>query len=157
MRYFLLTAFFLGLSGCATSPLDTFKGVEVGMSKSQLVEDMGGPYFKVYVGDRYIWRYKMYRDNQTIIKEVHIKDGYVSYVGDTLTRKEYQFLKVHNENKDFVLKLLGIPSFVAKRSGKETWVYVLSKKTGMAREVTFQNDRVVGVKKTISRSEFSNI
>lgn len=71
-----------GVVGCQTSRLKEFETVRGGMSKSEVIELVGGPQRAQRWHGRDRWEYRFYNTvDGDVIREVHFEDGKSTYVG----------------------------------------------------------------------------
>jgi len=71
-----------GISGCQSSRLREFETVHGGMSKSEVIEVVGGPQRAQRWHGRDRWEYRFYSTSEgDIVREVHFENGKSTYVG----------------------------------------------------------------------------
>ncbi len=77
----LLFAFLLLVTGCVSLPSDDFAKLKPGMEKSEVLEVMGNPTYKVRRKGQDRWTWVYYDKNEKLQSEVHFDDGKAVYVG----------------------------------------------------------------------------
>jgi outer membrane protein assembly factor BamE (lipoprotein component of BamABCDE complex) len=127
---------------CATSPLDRFNKLRLGMYKGTVLDIMGSPTASQYKNDEYVWTYRYFEDDMQFEKEVRIKNEIVTQLGNARRSSRDPFDRIEvGSAKSKVLDLVGFPKRVEKKSGKEVWTY--SSGTYL-KTVVMAEDHVVG-------------
>ncbi|HEX4925224.1 MAG TPA: outer membrane protein assembly factor BamE [Bdellovibrionales bacterium] len=143
---FLFSIFaLLSLAACSTAPHKKFADVKPGMYKGDVLDMLGSPTESRYRGDQYIWTYKFMTDDKNVVKEVHVKDDFVTYAGEPQPMASDSKISrvVTGMTKSQVLDVMGFPKRTQKRNGKDAWVY--NSKIGGEAQVQFESDKVVHV------------
>jgi outer membrane protein assembly factor BamE (lipoprotein component of BamABCDE complex) len=138
-----LSAFaFMTTFGCATAPVKRFEEIKPGMYKGDVLDAVGSPTESRYRGDQYVWTYRFLENDKNVVKEVHVKNDFVTYAGDPKPMaSDSKIARVSTGmNKSQVLDIMGFPKRAVKDNGKDSWVYS-SKNHGDA-QVQFENDIV---------------
>lgn len=135
----------LALVACATAPSKKFADVKPGMYKGDVLDMLGSPTESRYRGDQYIWTYKFMNDDKNVVKEIHVKDDFVTYAGEPQPMASDSKISrvATGMTKSQVLDVMGFPKRTQKRNGKDAWVY--NSKIGGEAQVQFDADKVVHV------------
>lgn len=87
--------FFFSALGCVTKPSEDFAKLKPGMEKSEVLEIMGDPHYKVRRGGQDRWTWVYYDQNSKQESEVRFDQGKAVYVGakpkPELTAEERDF------------------------------------------------------------------
>jgi outer membrane protein assembly factor BamE (lipoprotein component of BamABCDE complex) len=139
---FLSLFIYLTIIGCASAPLKKFGNIKPGMYKGDVLDLVGSPAESHFRGDQYVWTYKFMEDDKWVVREVHVKDDFVTYAGEEQPMaSDSKISRIANGmTKSQVLDVMGFPKRTEKHSGKDTWVYT-SKGNGNA-QVQFDEDKV---------------
>jgi outer membrane protein assembly factor BamE (lipoprotein component of BamABCDE complex) len=87
------------LTGCASNPIEDFSKISVGMDKTEVIDRIGSPIkSEMFHGIEY-WTYKLYSGPQPTIKEVHFKDGIVTFSGDPIPDAEKKSISVKTQKE----------------------------------------------------------
>lgn len=80
-------------SGCASLSLKTFRGIDLGMTKSDVLEQVGSPFKTDHRDGIDYWMYRFYEKETRILQEIQFQDGQVIYVGDVMNELERERLQ----------------------------------------------------------------
>ena len=82
------------LSACSSYSLKAFNKIEVGMTKSHVLERLGSPFQTQYRDDINYWLYRFFQNGYWTHKEIQLKNNKVVYIGDFMTplqRERYEY------------------------------------------------------------------
>lgn len=82
IKFLLLLILSLGFVACQTNMSREFDGLKIGFDKHQVIDKIGSPRHMTRMNGEDRWYYMFYNDELRLQKEVHFKDGVVSYFGD---------------------------------------------------------------------------
>ncbi|MGE3973671.1 MAG: outer membrane protein assembly factor BamE [Bdellovibrionales bacterium] len=126
MKYLLFIFLFLNLA-CSTTPFKRFEKVKVGMYKDDVLDIAGSPQESNFKNDEYVWYYRFITDAGTLVREVRLKQDFVSYVGDPLGTSGEKFSKVRvGMTKAQILDLVGFPGRAETVNGLDIWTYTVN-------------------------------
>jgi len=91
----LLLIFACFASGCSTPGVESFSSVEKGMTKTQVLDELGSPFKSDRVEGTDVYIYRYFDNDRTVYREVQLKDSYVTYVGDTTGTRSELFPSTH--------------------------------------------------------------
>lgn len=78
----LVLALFVFLTACQTDMKKAFEEIKPGMDKDQVLQIIGGPRAVTRFHDKDRWFITFYHDKIRYEKEIHFKNGFVTYVGE---------------------------------------------------------------------------
>ncbi len=116
----------MSLIGCASTPIENFEKIHVGMHKDSVLDTIGSPLSSSYKNEEYVWTYRFYEGEAKVEKELRFKNDLVAYVGEAKKRNAYERLKVGMEKSE-VLDLMGFPKRVENKGKSEVWTYADAK------------------------------
>lgn len=91
---FIMIMLILLITGCASLSLKKFEQLELGISKSDVLEKLGSPFQSQHRDEVDYWMYRFYQDGSWVTREVQFKKGQVIYIGQVMTdleREQYHY------------------------------------------------------------------
>lgn len=88
MKTILVSLSLLSLVACSTPMIDRFSKIELGMDKTDVLDELGSPNRTFRQDQQDIWIYSFQTDNSVEQREVSFKNEFVSYVGEPHVRNE---------------------------------------------------------------------
>ena len=95
-------------AGCVSFSLKRFEQLELGMSKSNVLEKLGSPFQSQHRDEVDYWMYRFYQDQSWVIREVQFKEGKVVYIGQVMTdieRERYHYKSPIDNQKELEKEL----------------------------------------------------
>lgn len=96
-------------SSCAHSVKNRLAGMRVGMTQSELIDEVGSPTrVNRNSSDKHIWVYRYFDDEKSnwVEKEVHLKSGMISYIGTVNKNRDTVLSNKGKDTKTDVYKLV---------------------------------------------------
>lgn len=83
----MLLALSIILISCSTPLKERFSRIELGMDKTDVIDELGSPTRSFRRDSQDIWIYQVPSESDTVSKEISFKNGFVNYVGETRVRE----------------------------------------------------------------------
>ncbi len=97
MRFVVFLLCLSSLVACTTPMVERFDKVELGMDKTDVIDEVGSPNRSLRSNDQDIWIYTFHTPDTIEQREVCFKDNVVSYVGTPRPRNEHPKIKSEEE------------------------------------------------------------
>lgn len=93
------------------------------MYKGDVLDIMGSPQYSTYKNGEYIWTYRFLEEDRQILKEVKIKDEFVTAIQEVGHTGVGKAEVRTGMNKSQVLDSLGFPLKALQKKGEDIWIY----------------------------------
>lgn len=93
MRAFILCLSLFSIFGCTTPYMSRFDKVNLGMDKTDVIDELGSPNRSYHADEEDVWLYSIHTETSVEQREISFKDGFVSYIGEPQSRAKTSNVK----------------------------------------------------------------
>ncbi len=104
MKALIGSLLLFSLIACSTPMVERFSKVELGMDKTDVLDELGSPNKSFHQNEQDIWIYSFQTDSTAEQREISFKNEFVSYVGEPRPRNESPKKKSEQEAADTLEK-----------------------------------------------------
>ena len=76
------------LSACTTPFKERLARIDLGMDKTDVIDELGSPQRSFRSEEQDIWIYRSFSEDAIELREIGFKDGFVNYIGDPRDRNK---------------------------------------------------------------------